>query len=71
MAKALFGHVGVGNDVRLVAEVNRLRMRVRDLEIELDRALAVNEVFGTTQTDKSYGLNGWLGFNHFRMLDSK
>ena len=55
MAKALFGHVGVSNDVRLVAEVNRLRSRVRDLEIELDRALAVNEVLAS-QVDVSHEL---------------
>jgi predicted component of type VI protein secretion system len=52
MAKALYGHVGVGNDVRLVAEVMRLRSRVRDLESELDRALAVNEVLAS-QVDVS------------------
>jgi hypothetical protein len=52
MAKALFGHVGVGNDVRLAAEVQRLRTRVRDLESELDRALAVNEVLAS-QVDVS------------------
>ncbi len=55
MAKALFGHVGVGNDGRLAAEVNRLRTRVRDLEIELDRALAVNEVLAS-QVDVSLEL---------------
>ena len=46
MAKALYGHVGVA-DVRLVAEVQRLRTRVRDLESELDRALAVNELLAS------------------------
>lgn len=35
MAKALFGHVGVGTDVRLAAEVRRLRARVQELEAEL------------------------------------
>ncbi len=35
MAKALFGHVGVGNDLRLAAEVRRLRGRVAELEAEL------------------------------------
>ena len=35
MAKALFGHVGAGNDLRLVAEVRRLRGRVAELEAEL------------------------------------
>ena len=52
MAKALFGHVGVGNDARLLAEVKRLRVRVRDLETELARALAVNEVLAS-QVDVS------------------
>ena len=47
MAKALFGHVGAANDVRLAAEVHRLRNRVRDLESELDRALAVNELLAS------------------------
>lgn len=35
MAKAIYGHVGP--DARLAAEVARLRMRVRDLEAEVDR----------------------------------
>lgn len=35
MAKALFGHVGLGSDVRLAAEVRRLRSRVAELEAEL------------------------------------
>ena len=37
MAKALYGHVGVGNDLRLAAEVRRLRGRVAQLEAELAR----------------------------------
>ena len=37
MAKALFGHVGAGTDLRLVDEVRRLRARVTDLEAELAR----------------------------------
>ncbi len=55
MAKALFGHVGAGNDARLVAEVHRLRTRVRDLERELERTLAVNEVLAS-QVDVSLEL---------------
>src|SRR5947208_4186646 len=43
MAKALLGHVGVGTDMRLAAEVRRLRARVRDLEAALEHAQAVNE----------------------------
>ena len=35
MAKALFGHVTTTHDQRLVAEVRRLRGRVRELETEL------------------------------------
>ncbi len=35
MAKALFGHVGNGADLRLVDEVRRLRSRVSELESEL------------------------------------
>lgn len=40
MAKALLGHVGVPQDVRLIAEVARLRARVRELEAELASAHA-------------------------------
>ena len=35
MAKALYGHVGIGNDVRMAAEIRRLRSRVAELEREL------------------------------------
>jgi hypothetical protein len=42
MAKALFGHVGVGPDVRLMSEMRRLRDRVRDLEHEVARLEAAN-----------------------------
>ncbi len=44
MAKALLGHVGAGNDARLLAEVQRLRGRVRDLEDELARSRAVEDL---------------------------
>jgi hypothetical protein len=37
MAKALFGHVGLGPDIRMLAELRRLRRRVRDLEQEVAR----------------------------------
>jgi hypothetical protein len=37
MAKALFGHVGHSTDLRLAAEVRRLRGRVAELEAELAR----------------------------------
>ena len=43
MAKALFGHVGVGNDLRLAAEVRRLRARVAELEHELAMARAASD----------------------------
>jgi hypothetical protein len=42
MAKALFGHVGVGPDVRVVSEMRRLRERVRDLEHEVARLESAN-----------------------------
>ncbi len=42
MAKALFGHVGLGPDVRIVAELRRLRERCRDLEHEVARLQAAN-----------------------------
>ena len=42
MAKALFGHVGVGPDVRVLSEMRRLRERVRDLEHEVARLEAAN-----------------------------
>ena len=43
MAKALFGHVGAGTDLRLVDEVRRLRSRVTDLESELARLQASHD----------------------------
>ena len=43
MAKALFGHVGLGADQRLVEEVRRLRHQVDDLQIQLARAHAEND----------------------------
>ena len=42
MAKALFGHVGLGPDVRVMAEMRRLRERCRDLEHEVARLQAAN-----------------------------
>ena len=42
MAKALFGHVGVGADVRITSELVRLRQRVRFLEEEIARLEAAN-----------------------------
>ena len=42
MAKALFGHVGLGPDVRVMSEMRRLRDRVRELEHEIARLEAAN-----------------------------
>ena len=42
MAKALLGHVALGPDLHLLAEVRRLRQRVRDLEGEVSRLRATN-----------------------------
>jgi hypothetical protein len=50
MAKALFGHVGVGSDLRLSAEVRRLRARVVELEQELAVARAASEAFAASVT---------------------
>jgi len=43
MAKALFGHVGNGTDLRLVDEVRRLRARVTDLESQLGHLQSVHD----------------------------
>ena len=43
MAKALYGHVGSAPDRRVLDEVNRLRTRVQDLEIEVMRLRADND----------------------------
>jgi hypothetical protein len=42
MAKALLGHVGNELDVRVVSELRRLRVRVRELEHEVARLQADN-----------------------------
>lgn len=42
MAKALLGHIG-GTDPRMVAEMRRLKQRVRDLEDQLTRVQAEND----------------------------
>lgn len=44
MAKALLGFATTSTDPRLVAEIRALRNRVRDLEAELDRTRAENDV---------------------------
>ena len=43
MAKALFGHVGIGSDLRLATELQRLRSKVRDLEGEVAELRAANQ----------------------------
>ncbi len=42
MAKALLGHVGLGADLRTLAEVRGLRDRVRELESEVANLRAAN-----------------------------
>jgi hypothetical protein len=57
MAKALYGHTG--SDPRLVAEVARLRIRVRDLEAEVARLQALAD----GEQDESTGVwdsDGWV-----------
>lgn len=48
MAKALLGHVGVGTDQRLAAEVRRLRGKVAELEAELARTREAHEALLAT-----------------------
>lgn len=43
MAKALLGHIG-GPDPRMLAEMRRLQQQIRDLESELVRLQADNDV---------------------------
>ncbi|MDQ1584987.1 MAG: hypothetical protein QOJ49_791 [Actinomycetota bacterium] len=49
MAKALLGHVGA-YDARVVSEVRRLQQRVRELETEVLRLRAENDVLATAVT---------------------
>lgn len=48
MAKALFGHVGLGPDYRLTAEIARLRQRVTDLEDEVLRLRKANDALASS-----------------------
>lgn len=50
MAKALFGHVGFGVDLRLLDEVQRLRRRVSELEAELARSNAARDALVASVT---------------------
>ncbi|MGI8682854.1 MAG: hypothetical protein ACR2JO_12155 [Mycobacteriales bacterium] len=43
MAKALLGHVGLGPDLRMIADLRRLQKRVRELEREVIRLRVVND----------------------------
>jgi hypothetical protein len=57
MAKALFGHVGVGTDLRLAEEVRRLRARVEELEVELARTREAHEaLLGSVHVDDDLSL---------------
>jgi hypothetical protein len=51
MAKALFGHVGNGLDVRMASELRRTRDRVRDLESEVARLKAANDALSSKLMD--------------------
>jgi len=51
MAKALFGHVTPGPDVRLLDEVGRLRRRVQELEGELSATRAENDRLMAARVD--------------------
>ena len=50
MAKALFGHVGFGVDLRLLDEVQGLRRRVSELERELARSNAARDALVASVT---------------------
>jgi hypothetical protein len=51
MAKALYGHVGMAPDRRLLDEVTRLRARVRELEFEVTRLKAENDRLAAATAD--------------------
>jgi hypothetical protein len=50
MAKALLGHLG-GPNPAVLAEITRLRRRVRDLEDEVERLHAANGALTALVTD--------------------
>ncbi|MDI5966904.1 hypothetical protein POF50_003790 [Streptomyces sp. SL13] len=50
MAKALLGYVG-GTDPRILAEMRRLQQRVQDLESELVRMQAENDMLASSRED--------------------
>jgi hypothetical protein len=47
MAKALLGHVGHDLDLRMAAELRRMRDRVRELEGEVARLQAANSALAS------------------------
>ncbi len=51
MAKALYGHVGMAPDRRLLDEVTRLGSRVQDLEFEVTRLRAENDRLAAAAAD--------------------
>lgn len=55
MAKALFGHVGLAPDYRLVSDVARLQRRVAELEQEVSQLRAANEALSAHVTVASMG----------------
>lgn len=57
MAKAILGHVGLGPDTRLLAEVRSLRGRVAALEAEVARLREVNEALVDAVTLQSSTLD--------------
>lgn len=57
MAKALFGHVGVPVDFRTFAEVSRLRQRVAELDAEVARLRAANEVLVAARVEDALRLD--------------
>ncbi len=50
MAKALLGYVG-GTDPRLISEMRRLQQRVQDLESELVRIQAENDMLASSHEE--------------------
>ncbi len=54
MAKALLGHVGASTDLRLAAEVRRLRSRVAELEAELARTREAHEALLASVSDTKW-----------------
>jgi cell division protein FtsB len=50
MAKALFGHVGLAPDHRLVADMRRLQRRVAELEAEVAKLRDLNDALSAHMT---------------------